>query len=29
MRLLVKTKERKEETVRDNLERKRGRFGYS
>lgn len=29
MRLLVKTKERKEETVRDNLLRKRGRFGYS
>lgn len=29
MRLFVKTKERKEETVWDNLQRKRGRFGYS
>lgn len=29
MRLLVKTKEREEETVRDNLQRKGGRFGYS
>lgn len=29
VRLLVKTEERKEETGRDNLLRKRGRFGYS